>query len=78
MTANDRVIDSDQTGERANSKNDRQRRKSGRHKGQTDNVRFAGAPIAIEQCGRAFPIQIARPMHARSRVENNIGHRYWL
>jgi hypothetical protein len=27
---------------------------------------------------RAFPIQIARPMHTRGRVEDNIGHRYRL
>jgi hypothetical protein len=25
-----------------------------------------------EQGGRAFPIEIARPMHTRTRVENNI------
>src|SRR5438309_11987673 len=72
MTANDRVINADQTRERANGKNDRQRRKSSRHECQANNVRLAGAPIAVEQCGSAFPIQIARSMHARARVENNI------
>src|SRR5207249_10459011 len=72
MPANDRVIDPDQTRERANGKNDRQRRKPGGHKCKTNYVRLAGAPIAVEQSGSAFPIQIARPMHARARVENNI------
>src|SRR5438128_2537075 len=72
MTANHCIIDPDQTRERANGKNDRQRRKSSRHKRQTNNVRLAGAPIAVEQGAGAFPIQIARPMHARTRVENKI------
>src|SRR5438552_18670687 len=72
MAANDRVIDADQTRERANGKDDRQRRKPGGHKCKANHVRLAGAPIAVEQCASAFPIQIARSMHARARVENNI------
>ena len=44
----------------------------GGDKRQANDVRFAGSPIAVEQSGSAFPIQIARPMHARTRVENNI------
>src|SRR4029077_15489112 len=72
MTADNNVIDAYQPGERTNGKDDRQRRKSGGDKRQTNYVRLAGAPIAVEQGGRAFPIQIARPMHARTRVQNNI------
>src|SRR5437660_4844886 len=72
MTANDCVIDPDQTGKRANGKDDWQRCKSGGDKRQTNHVRLAGAPIAVEQRPGAFPIQIARPMHTRTRVENNI------
>src|SRR5437660_7939943 len=72
MTADNYVIDPHQTGEGAHGKNDRQRRKSGGDKRQTDHVRLAGAPIAVEQGARALPIQIARSMHARTRVENNI------
>src|SRR5512133_3035105 len=72
MPADDRVIDADQTSKRANSKYDWQRRKPGSHKRQANHVRLACAPITIEQCGRAFPIKIARPMHARTRVENSI------
>src|SRR5207248_745321 len=34
------------------------------NKCQTNNVRLARAPVAIEQRGRAFPIHIARPMYA--------------
>ena len=68
----DSVIDADQTSKRANGQNNWQRRKPGSHKRQADHVRLACAPITIEQCGRAFPIKIARPMHARTRVENSI------
>src|SRR5438132_5050382 len=80
MTANDRVIDADQTRERANGKNNRQRRKSGGDKRQTNYVGLAGAPIAVEQGARALPIQIARPMHASTGVENNIFNElcHWL
>jgi hypothetical protein len=72
MTADDRVIDPDQTGERTNGQDDRQRRKSSGYKRQSNDVRFAGTPVAIEQCGGAFPIEIARAMHAGTRIENNI------
>src|SRR6266446_9585820 len=80
MTANDCVIDPDQTGKRANGKDDRQRGKSGGDKRQTNHVRLAGAPIAVEQRPGAFPIQIARPMHTRTRVQNNIFNElcHWL
>src|SRR6266480_131485 len=72
MPADNRVIDADQSSKGANSQYDWQRRKPGSHKRQTNDVRFAGAPIAVEQGGGAFPVQIARPVHARTRVENNI------
>src|SRR5437660_12490962 len=72
MAADDRVIDADQAGERANSQDDRQRRKSRGNKCETNYVRFAGTPLAVKQCGSAFPVQIARPMYACTRVENNI------
>src|ERR1041385_5156533 len=72
MTADDRIIDPDEASQCADRKDNRQRRKSGRHKRQTNHVSLAGAPIAVEQCTSAFPIQIGRPMHARTRVENKI------
>src|SRR5437867_12757917 len=72
MPADDRVIDADQAGERANSQDDRQRRKSRGNKCETNYVRFACTPIAIKQCGGTFPIQITRPMYPRTRVQNNI------
>src|SRR5438445_12968292 len=72
MTANDCVIDPDQTGKRTDGKDDRQRGKSGGDKRQTNHVRLAGAPIAVEQRPGAFPFRIARPIHTSTRVENNI------
>src|SRR5437762_9983931 len=72
MTADDNVIDADQPRESANGQDDWQRRKSGGDKRQTNDVRLAGAPIAVEQCGGSFPVQIARSVHARTRVQNNI------
>src|SRR5213596_188455 len=72
MTADDNVIDADQPPHCANGQDDWQRRKSGGDKRQTNDVRLAGAPIAVEQCGGSFPVQIARSVHARTRVQNNI------
>ena len=45
---------------------------AGRDKGKPENVSFARTPIAIQQCRGAFPVNIARTMHARTGVENNI------
>ena len=49
MTADNDVIDADQPGERTNGQDDRQRRKPGGDKRQTNDVRLARAPIAVEQ-----------------------------
>src|SRR4029077_13409588 len=71
------VIDSDQTGEHADGKNDWQRRKSRGEKRQPDHIGFARAPIAVEQRGCAFPINIARPMHRAALGDNQVSHRKW-
>src|SRR5262249_33581283 len=72
MTADDRVVDADQTGQRAYSKDDGEGGKACRDERQANHVRFAGTPIAVEHRGGTFPVQIARAMYARTRVENNI------
>src|SRR4029077_17604921 len=76
ISADDRVIDADQTSKRANSQYNWQRRKPGSQKRQADHVRLACAPIAVEQCGSAFPVQVTRPVHTRTRVENNILYQF--
>ena len=72
MSADDDVIKAHDCRERAHSQNDGKGCKPGRDKGKPENVSFARTPIAIQQCRGAFPVNIARTMHARTGVENNI------
>src|SRR6185312_5705640 len=74
MAADNDVINPDQPGNRANREDDWQRRKSGREKSETDDVGFARAPVAVEQRRRAFPINIARPMHAGRLPKQGFRH----
>ncbi len=77
VSANDGVIDSDQTGEHADGKDNRQRRKPGCEKCEPNHVGLARAPVAVQQRGRAFPINIARPMHRAALGDNQVSHRKW-
>ena len=74
MAADHDVIDPDQTGQRADGENDRQRRKSGRQKCQANDIGLARAPVAIKQRGRAFPIDVARAMHRTALGDDQISH----
>src|SRR4029077_16672243 len=77
MTADNDVIDSDQTGERADRENDRQGRESCGQKRQTNDVGFARTPVAIEQRGGPFPIHVARTMDRATLRNDQISHFAW-
>ena len=62
MPADDRIIDSHQTSERADRQDDWQRRKPGGDKRQPDDIRLARAPIAVEERRRPLPIHVAWTM----------------
>jgi len=70
VAADDHVIDSDQPGQRADGKDDRERGETGGKESQTDDIGFARAPITIEERGRAPPINIARAMHRPGLRDN--------
>src|SRR4051794_3333695 len=72
MSADDDVVEADDCRQRTYSENDRKRREASRDKGQAKHVSFACTPIAVKQCRGAFPVNITRPMHACTGVENNI------
>ncbi len=66
IPADNRIVNSDQTGESADRENDWQRRKPGGEESETDDISFARAPITIEQRGGAFPIDIPWAMCPRT------------
>ena len=64
MGADNNVVVPHHRGENANSENDWQGRKTCGDESETDHIRFARAPVAIEQRGGPFPIDIPWAMHA--------------
>src|SRR5438445_6784780 len=64
MAANNDVIISHQPGQRADGQNNRKRAETGQKKGKSDDIRLAGAPVAIQQRGRARPPNVARTMRS--------------
>src|SRR5437660_7425712 len=77
MAADHNVIDPDQTGQRTDRQDDRQRRKSGRQERKTDHIGLARAPVPVKERGGAFPIDIAWAMHRAALGNNQIGHLAW-
>src|SRR2546423_662504 len=62
-TANDHVIDPDQSGQHAHRGDQPERRVTSDGKRETNDVRFARSPIAVQNRGGAFPIDIARSLN---------------
>src|SRR6185436_14055629 len=62
--ANDNVTITDDAGQCADRQNDRQRRVTGYEKSQPDDIRFARAPVAIEQSSGAPPVEITGTVNA--------------
>src|SRR5438045_232575 len=77
MAADDNIIDSYQTGQRADRENDRQRRKTGGQEGQTDDVGLACSPVAVKQCCGTLPIDVPRAMNRAALGNNQISHLAW-
>src|SRR5882672_7056799 len=73
MLANNDVVVSYQTGQRADRQDDREGRVSGCQKCGANDVSLAGAPVAVEQGGGPLPIDVSRPMDA-----NAIHARHWF
>ena len=72
MFANRDVIVTNDSSQRADRENNRERRKAGDKKCRADDVRFARPPISVKKGGGTFPIDIARAMdsgaiHGKSR-----------
>ncbi len=74
VRADDDVIVGHHRRQHADSEDDGERGKAGRDKSQTDDIRLARPPIAVEKRGGAFPIHITRTMDARGGVEREVGH----
>src|SRR5206468_1272733 len=62
-TANDHVVEANERGEDAHQGDEPQRCVAGHGKGETDDVGLARAPVAVQNRGRAFPIDIARSLN---------------
>ena len=71
MAANDDVVNPDQPGHGADREDDRQRGKARGEERQTDDVGLACAPVAVEQRGGAFPVDVARPMPAGASMNDS-------
>src|SRR5206468_9525307 len=61
--ANDHVVQADECGEDAHRRDQPERRVTGDGESQADHVSFAGAPVAVQNRGRALPIHIARTLN---------------
>ena len=65
MRADDNVIETDDGGERADGKDEREGGEARRDKSEADDIGFACAPVAIEKGGGPLPVDVAWPMHTR-------------
>src|SRR6266516_1155167 len=61
--ADDHVVEADECGEHAHRRDQPERRVAGHRKSQANHISFAGAPVAVQNRGRAFPIDIARSLN---------------
>src|SRR5690349_9843813 len=64
MFADDDVVDADQRREDAHRGDEPKRTVARDSKGEADDVRFAGAPIAIKNRRRAWRVHVARTVRA--------------
>src|SRR5207248_9287080 len=62
-TANDQVVDPDESSKHAHRGDQPERSVTGNSEGEADDVGFARAPIAVQNRGRAFPIDVARTLN---------------
>ena len=58
--ADDHVVEADECGEDAHRRDQPERRVTGDGESQSNHVSFASAPVAVQDRGRPFPIDIAR------------------
>src|SRR5947209_19850236 len=61
---NDHVIDADQRGQHTHRRDQPKRCVTGDGEGKTDDVGFAGAPVAVENSGRALPFGVSGAINA--------------
>src|SRR5947208_1150078 len=61
--ANDQIVDADQRGQHAHCGDQPKRSVARNGERQADDVGFARAPVAVQNCGRALPIDIARSLN---------------
>src|SRR5438552_11207355 len=61
--ADDHVVEADEGGEDAHRRDQPERCVTGNSESEADHVSFAGAPVTVQNRGRALPIHIARTLN---------------
>src|SRR5438045_1000406 len=63
QAADDHVVEADECSEHAHRRDQPKRCVAGDGKSQANHIGLARAPIAVQDCGRALPIHIARSLN---------------
>src|SRR5439155_23599285 len=77
MRADNNVVETNDCRERAYREDDRKRRETSGDKCEAEHIGFARTPVAIEQRGRPFPVDVARTMHRSGLSDDQVSHLTW-